>query len=354
MIRVGINGYGTIGKRIADAIVAQPDMSLTGVAKLTPDYVAMRAQERSYPLYYVDDSSREEFQTLGIDVAGPVDDLVAKSDVIIDATPAGVGEQNRTLYERHDTPALYQGGEDATVAATTFNSRANYDDAAGLDAVRVASCNTTGLTRLLTPLQEQFGIERARATLVRRGGDPNQPSRGPINDALPDPITVPSHHAKQVTDIMDVPIETLAMKVPVTLMHLHSVSITLEEAPTMDAVRDLLTEDPRLFAIPGEVGLDGAGALKELAKDADRPRADVWENCIWDDSLTLDGRELSLFQAIHQEAIVVPENIDAVRAILDTDSRAASRTRTNEQLGIDDPLLPVDSLQADEPSIPAE
>jgi glyceraldehyde-3-phosphate dehydrogenase (NAD(P)) len=354
MIRVGINGYGTIGKRIADAIVAQPDMSLSGVAKLTPDYVAMRAQARSYPLYYVDESSREEFQTLGLDVAGPVDDLVAKSDVIIDATPAGVGEQNRDLYERHDTPALYQGGEDATVADTTFNSRANYDDAAGLDAVRVASCNTTGLTRLLTPLHEQFGIERARATLVRRGGDPNQHSRGPINDALPDPITVPSHHAQQVTDIMDIPIETLAMKVPVTLMHLHSVSITLEEAPTMDAVRDLLSEDPRLFAIPGEVGLDGAGALKELAKDADRPRADLWENCIWDDSVTLDGRELSLFQAIHQEAIVVPENIDAVRAILDTDARAASRTRTNEQLGIDDPLLPVESLQADEPSIPAE
>jgi glyceraldehyde-3-phosphate dehydrogenase (NAD(P)) len=33
MIRVGVNGYGTIGKRVADAGAAQPDMELAGVAK---------------------------------------------------------------------------------------------------------------------------------------------------------------------------------------------------------------------------------------------------------------------------------------------------------------------------------
>jgi glyceraldehyde-3-phosphate dehydrogenase (NAD(P)) len=31
-----------------------------------------------------------------------------------------------------------------------------------------------------------------RATLVRRGGDPDQPDRGPIDDIVPDPVTVPS------------------------------------------------------------------------------------------------------------------------------------------------------------------
>ena len=31
MIRVGVNGYGTIGKRVADAVAPQPDMRLVGV-----------------------------------------------------------------------------------------------------------------------------------------------------------------------------------------------------------------------------------------------------------------------------------------------------------------------------------
>ncbi len=31
-IRVAVNGYGVIGKRVADAVAAQTDMDLTGVA----------------------------------------------------------------------------------------------------------------------------------------------------------------------------------------------------------------------------------------------------------------------------------------------------------------------------------
>ena len=32
-VRVGINGYGTIGKRVADAVAAQGDMKVVGVTK---------------------------------------------------------------------------------------------------------------------------------------------------------------------------------------------------------------------------------------------------------------------------------------------------------------------------------
>ncbi len=33
MIKVGVVGYGVIGRRVADAISAQPDMDLIGVVK---------------------------------------------------------------------------------------------------------------------------------------------------------------------------------------------------------------------------------------------------------------------------------------------------------------------------------
>ena len=32
-VKVAVNGYGTIGKRVADAVKLQPDMELIGVAK---------------------------------------------------------------------------------------------------------------------------------------------------------------------------------------------------------------------------------------------------------------------------------------------------------------------------------
>ncbi|PSQ43473.1 type II glyceraldehyde-3-phosphate dehydrogenase [Halobacteriales archaeon SW_7_68_16] len=334
MLQVGINGYGTIGKRVADAVREQPDMTVAGVAKTRPNHEAETAVERGYPLYAAIEERADRFAAAGIDIAGSVADLVAASDVIVDATPSGIGAENAALYADHDTPALFQGGEDADVADMSFTARANYADAIGADSVRVVSCNTTGLARLLTPLQEEYGIEKARVTLVRRGGDPGQTGRGPIDDVLPDPVTIPSHHGPDVETVMDVDIDTLGMKVPATLMHTHSVNVTLDGAPDEGAVRDLLAGESRLHLIPESAGIDGAGKLRELAMDRNRPRGDLWENCIWDESLTVEGRDLYLFQAIHQEADVVPENVDAIRAVTGVADRGESTATTDETLGM--------------------
>ncbi|WP_254765868.1 type II glyceraldehyde-3-phosphate dehydrogenase [Salinilacihabitans rarus] len=355
MLRVGINGYGTIGKRVADAVRAQPDMEVRGVAKVSPDYVAVGAAEAGYPLYAVDGERIDGFREIGVAVAGTVDELVADSDVVIDATPSGVGAENRPLYERHDTPALFQGGEDATVAEVSFNSRANFEEAADAEYVRVVSCNTTGLSRLVAPLYETYGIEKVRATLVRRGGDPTQTGRGPINDAVPDPVSVPSHHGPDVRTIFpDLSIDTVGLKVPTTMMHVHSINVTLAEEPDDEAaVRDLLADEDRIVTVPGYAGIDGAGTLKDFAADAGRPRGDIWENCIWEESVTLQGRDLYCMQAIHQESDVVPENVDALRALTGSLDGPESRALTNESLGIgfgrleDRPRRTVDRTAAD-------
>ncbi|GAA0651680.1 type II glyceraldehyde-3-phosphate dehydrogenase [Salarchaeum japonicum] len=335
MIRVGINGYGTIGKRVADAVRDQPDMEVVGVAKTRPNFEAERAVARGYDLYAAIEDRASQFADAGIETAGLVDELVAQSDVVVDATPSGIGAQNKELYEEYDTPALYQGGEDADVADVSFNARGNFDDARNADHVRVVSCNTTGLSRLLAPLREEYGVEKARVTLVRRGGDPGQTSRGPIDDILPNPITLPSHHGPDVNTIFpDLDIDTLGLKVPATLMHMHSVNVTLESEPSADDVRDLLEGESRIFCIPPEFDIDGTGKLKEYAKDLGRPRGDVWENGLWSESVTMEGNDLYLFQAIHQESDVVPENVDAIRAVTDSMDGAESIETTNSALGI--------------------
>jgi glyceraldehyde-3-phosphate dehydrogenase (NAD(P)) len=335
MLRVGINGYGTIGKRVADAVRAQPDMEVVGVAKTRPNFEAERAVAKGYPLYAAIEDRVELFDDAGIELAGMVDELVAESDVMVDACPSGVGEQNSELYEAHDTPALYQGGESADFVDASFNARSNFADAVGADHVRVVSCNTPGLSRLIAPLREAYGVEKVRATLVRRGGDPAQSSRGPINDILPDPVTLPSHHGPDVRTIFpDLAIDTLGLKVPATLMHMHSVNVTLESDPDADEVRDLLKGESRLFVIPEHFDIDGAGKLKEYAQDVGRPRADIWENCVWGESVTMEGDDLYLFQAIHQESDVVPENVDAIRGVTNSADAEESIRTTNESLGM--------------------
>jgi glyceraldehyde-3-phosphate dehydrogenase (NAD(P)) len=334
-IRVGINGYGTIGKRVADAVRAQPDMEVLGVAKTRPNFEAERAVAEGYPLYAAVEERVDQFAEAGIDLAGEVEELVDSADVVVDACPSGIGAENKSMYEAHDTPALYQGGEDADLVDVSFNARSNFSDAEGADHVRVVSCNTTGLSRLLAPLREEYGVEKVRATLVRRGGDPAQSSRGPINDTLPDPVTIPSHHGPDVNTIFpDLDIDTLGMKVPATLTHTHSVNVELASDADTEGVRELLEAESRLFVVPERLAIDGSGKLKEFALDAGRPRGDVWENAIWGESITVEGNDLYLFQAIHQESDVVPENVDAIRAVTGAADRAESTATTDESMGV--------------------
>jgi glyceraldehyde-3-phosphate dehydrogenase (NAD(P)) len=310
-------------------------MKLVGVTKASPDYGVEAAARRGYDLFAAVPDRADAFAAAGIDLAGTLGDLLDAVDVIVDCAPSGVGERNAPAYRAHDTPAVFQGGEDAGVAEASFNARGRFEAARGADTVRVVSCNTTALSRLFAPLDEAYGIEKARVTLVRRGGDPSETDRGPINDVVPDPAAVPSHHGPDVNEILpDVTVDTAALKAPVTEMHTHSVNVTLATEPDPAAVRDLLTDEDRIFMVPEGAGIDGAGALKAYADDAGRPRGDLWENCVWEESVSVTGRDLYLFQNVHQEADVVPENVDAIRAMATDIEAAESVARTNESLGV--------------------
>ncbi|WP_280535367.1 type II glyceraldehyde-3-phosphate dehydrogenase [Halopenitus sp. POP-27] len=335
MIHVGVNGYGTIGKRVADAVAAQPDMTVSGVAKTRPNYEAETAVRRGYDLYAAIDDRADAFADAGLDVAGGLEELIEASDIVVDCCPSDIGAKNRPVYEDHGTPAIFQGGEGADIADVSFNARSNFEDARDADYVRVVSCNTTALSRVIAPLEEEYGIEKVRVTLVRRSGDPSETGRGPVNDVLPDPVSIPSHHGPDVNTIFpDVDIDTLALKAPTTLMHTHSLNVTLEAEPDEAAILDLLADESRIFTIPETADIDGAGKLKDYALDSGRPRGDLWENCVWAESVGMEGPDLYLFQNVHQESDVIPENIDAIRAMVTDVDAAASIERTNEALGV--------------------
>jgi glyceraldehyde-3-phosphate dehydrogenase (NAD(P)) len=94
MINVAINGYGTIGKRVADAVAAQPDMKVIGVSKTRPSHEAVIASIRGYPLFIADMAKKNAFDKAGIPIAGIVEDMLKAADIVIDATPGGIGGQS--------------------------------------------------------------------------------------------------------------------------------------------------------------------------------------------------------------------------------------------------------------------
>ena len=90
-IKVGVNGYGTIGKRVATAVSMQDDMELVGVTKTRPTFEARTAVAAGIALY-VPAENVEKFDKAGIKVAGTIDDLIGKVDIMVDATPGDFGD----------------------------------------------------------------------------------------------------------------------------------------------------------------------------------------------------------------------------------------------------------------------
>ena len=175
-VKVAINGYGTIGKRVADAVSKQDDMEIIGVVKTRPTSEARLAIKKGYKLYVAKDGM-QAFKDAGIDVAGTAEELFKMADIIVDCTPGKkkeggtTGEDYLKIYRELGKKALFQGGEKHKLTNLSFNSTANYSESYGKDYARVVSCNTTGLCRTLYPLQQAFGIENVMAVMIRRAAD---------------------------------------------------------------------------------------------------------------------------------------------------------------------------------------
>jgi glyceraldehyde-3-phosphate dehydrogenase (NAD(P)) len=336
-IKVALNGYGTIGKRIADAVALQDDMALVGIAKTKPDYEAFAAAGKGYAIYAVDTvKAGPKFKDAGLPMAGSSEDMIRKADIIVDAAPAGIGAENKKRYEKMGKPAIFQGGEKHELAGTSFNAAANFDEAIGKEYVRVVSCNTSALCRLVYAIDTAFGIKKALVTLVRRGGDPDDIKRGPINAIVPDPVHLPSHHGPDVQTVLPhIKISTAALKVPTTLMHTHSVNFNVEGTPDREEVLDALKKWRRIWLIPAWFNMKSTGDIMELGRVLGRPKGDMMENCIYEESVSVDGDDIELFQAVHQESDVIPENIDCIRAMtgIEKDKRR-SMDKTDKALGI--------------------
>ncbi len=332
-VKVAINGYGTIGKRVADAVSLQDDMEVVGVTKTRPDFEARMGAEK-YGLYAAMPERVSAFEEKGIEVRGTIEDLLSEADVVIDCSPGKVGAENKPLYEKAGVKAVFQGGEKSHVADVSFSALANYDEAVGKDFVRVVSCNTTGLARVLSILRDAYSLRKVRATMIRRVVDPKEDKKGLVNGIMPDPVKLPSHHAEDVRTVLpDVNIVTMAFKVPTTLMHLHSIAVEIEEKADVEDVISIFEEEPRIMLFSKEDGFTSTARIIEFAREY-RLRYDLFENAVWRESVNFHDGELYITQAIHQEAIVVPENIDAIRAMFELADRKESVKKTNRTLGI--------------------
>ena len=333
--RVAVVGYGVIGKRVADAVLLQPDMEMTGIADIVTDW-RIRSAVGRFRLFAATDKVRDAMGQAGLAVSGDLDDMLAQADVVVDATPKHVAADNLPRYRVAGVKVILQGGESHDTTGHSFVAQANYDSALGRDMTRVVSCNTTSIVRVLGALQDAGLLAKARGVLIRRATDPWESHLGGImNTMVPEP-KIPSHQGPDALTVLpDLDVVTIAAKGAHTQTHNHYWTLQLTRPASREEVLTALRAAPRIAFIRMNDGLVALNSTIELMKDLGRPRGDMWEVAIWEDLVTVEGDEAYLTYQVYNEAIVVPETIDAIRALTKSAPDAVtSMMMTDSTLGM--------------------
>ena len=335
-IRVAVNVYGVIGKRIADAVALQDDMELVGIADVVTNWRIKAGIKNHLPVFASDYDTFEKMKSSGIDVKGVLDDLLKDIDIICDATPKKVAELNFEKYKSAGVKSIFQGGEKHSLTGHSFVAQANYTSAIGRDATRVVSCNTTSIIRMIGSLCESGLFKKGHGVLVRRATDPWESDHSGIMNTIVPETTVPSHQGPDAqTIIPGLEITTIALVAAQTTSHFHSWYVELNRAASKEEILSVFEKTARVIFLRESDGLTALNHTIELMSDLGRPRGDMWEVGLWIDSLTVKGNELYFNYQVYNQAIVVPETIDAIRALTGIEEDATvSISKTNNSMGI--------------------
>jgi glyceraldehyde-3-phosphate dehydrogenase (NAD(P)) len=336
MKNIAVIGYGVIGKRVADAINLQDDMNLIGVCDVISDWRIQNAMRKEYSIYAATTEAEKEMKASCISVKGNLQNLLDKVDLVVDCTPKNIAAKNVEIYKKQGIKFIVEGGEKHETTGHSFSAENNYDSALNLNATRVVSCNTTSILRTLTALKRAGLLDYARGTLLRRATDPWESHLGGIMNTMVPEKDIPSHQGPDAKSVdPDLDVITSAVKVPETLSHMHYWNVKLKKQATKEDVLNAFKTSSRIKLIRYDQGLVSNNTIKEMFLDMGRPWGDMYEVALWEDMLKVVGDELFYAYVVDNQAIVIPETIDAIRALTGIETDAAkSITKTNTSLGI--------------------
>ena len=317
MKNVFINGYGSIGSRITSFLKDDPEITVLGVGKYSPDEKVNTAISRGLDVY-VPERKLDDFKDYKI--AGTIESVLDKCDLVIDAAPGGHGYKNKkNLYEPKNLMAIYQGGEstmgDESVSDLLFNSRANYDLALGKNHVMQGSCNVTGMGRILEPLRDKFGdrLVRFDVTLIRRWADIEQTDKQ-LKDTIE--MTEKPHHGEDVKTYFgkDAPLFVRAVKVPTRQMHLHIMDVRFKDtAPNPSEIHEIFQDE---FGVATLWTAKGTKDVRDYADTMGFNFTDTNMIHIHANMTSSIGDTIQMMYSDDQTGIVIPENHMLMQAML--------------------------------------
>ena len=258
-IRVGLNGFGRIGRNVFRATLSDPRIELVGVNDV------MDGEEMRYLAAYdtvmgrldgvAYDADARELSVGG--TAAPVLDEQDPADLPWDDLDVDVALECTGVFRtKADAERHVEAGADVTVISAPPKGEepvkqlvygVNHDEYAGESVVSNASCTTNSVTPVATVLDEEFGIDSGTLTTVHAytgsqnlvDGPKAKTRRG--RAAAENIVPTSTGAAQAATEILpqlEGKLDGMAMRVPVPNGSLTELVVDLEASPSAAAIND--------------------------------------------------------------------------------------------------------------------
>jgi glyceraldehyde-3-phosphate dehydrogenase (NAD(P)) len=335
LVKIFLNGYGNIGRRLATAFSKDKSIELVGIAKYSPDEETEKAMNKGYKVFVPKDLEKG-FQNKNYKISGTVEDAIMQADIIIDAAKEGKGFQNKNnYYIPLKKKAIFQGGEsrngNRSVANIIHNSRVNYNETFEKDYVIQGSCNVTGMGRIIQPLLENYGesIKRYDVNLVRRSADLEDARE--IKDSIE--WDKQPHHQDDVKDfIPSINLYVDSLKVPSRMMHLHQMTIRFKNTPpSKDEILEIFNKEYGVAIIDGA---NGTADVRKKAIELNFEHGDTGMVHIHKEILKIQDDIVKLSYSDDQTGMVIPENYMLIQSMILKKSKTKALEQTEKIFNI--------------------
>jgi glyceraldehyde-3-phosphate dehydrogenase (NAD(P)) len=122
---------------------------------------------------------------------------------------------------------------------------------------------------------------------------------------------------------------------PVTHGHIITLSVTPKQAMSVDEAIEAFRAYPRIKVVRIAEGFNSNSSLFQWARYMEYPRADMFEIGLWEEMVGKSGDDILFAINIPQEAVTIPETIDAIRAAMKMQETGAEAVATTDRyLGI--------------------
>ncbi|MDS0296313.1 type I glyceraldehyde-3-phosphate dehydrogenase [Halogeometricum luteum] len=273
VVRVGLNGFGRIGRNVFRAVMENPSVELVGVNDV------MDFEDMEYLAKYdtvmgrMDDVSLDGEELVAGDSSVPLYNVQSPAELPWDELDVDVALECTGIFRtKEDASAHLEAGADKVLISAPPKGDdpikqivygVNHDEYDGEDVVSNASCTTNSVTPVAKVLDEEFGIDSGLLTTVHAytgsqnliDGPKSKKRRGrAAAENIVPTSTGAAQAATQILPQLEGKLDGMAMRVPVPNGSITELVVSLDETPSTEEVNNAFRDAADSGPLAGVLG----------------------------------------------------------------------------------------------------